>query len=718
MTTLARKISLSDLQNSFNDDMRSRLHSDDQQREAIISDASSTVFTEPVTPESSPNVVTSPTTSHLSEHYKNSLLVPIQPYHSKKRTKLSEWWQQKGLFQLWLWEMVCCVLATSSLIAIIATLRTHDSNTLPQWPYGLSINTIIATYTFVLKASAGLVLTEGLSHLKWTKLSQPQSLHSFVAHDDASRGPLGSMKLLYQNRGWHISSLGALITILIVLLDPFTQQIVRYYDCQKISSRENATISRTNVYVPIFFPCMGHCRRFDLLRDSLHDLRAAMNMGIFATQLPDVDFSCPTGNCSFPKPYTSLGYCSSCEDVTHELNFNEYIYNDGHSDHNLTNVSLKTTSRYYPELILHRKLALSEILVASTTYFGEDTWDMNLYPVVNIIRWNGLETMRSETELVRSYSCGFYPCTKTYKSSVTAGKLAESLESESGYIFSSISGKADLARWAAADLDCLDKPEEQKQILKDLGYEFDDDTRWIPYNVSINVTSETPAFNTPRYSNDGDNLREDNHITEKIARAVPLRCIYNFKSQVDQMISNAFNGSMWISGFTANFLEGSNNALIALWGSGSGNGTLEDVEGFMRKIADYVTTYMRNSGTKDFDWLDELNGPALGQVFYNTTCVRIRWTWMAYPASLVVMLLLFFICTIVQSRNQQARLQSSHDFKSSALTLLFHGLDYRSQRQLEYIGCNNNRMQELQDKTRDVRVKLLQTEQGWKLSSV
>ena len=58
-----------------------------------------------------------------------------------------------------------------------------------------------------------------------------------------------------------------------------------------------------------------------------------------------------------------------------------------------------------------------------------------------------------------------------------------------------------------------------------------------------------------------------------------------------------------------------------------------------------------------------------------------------------------------------------HDFKSSALTFLFHGIDQESLRHIEDVGASNQES-ELEKRAKDVTVKFVATDQGWKLSSV
>ena len=92
------------------------------------------------------------------------------PLELTKRNKLQD------RMHIWWWETCCCIIALAALFAIVATIRSHESKELPQWKFGLSENTIIAIWTSVLKAAAGLVVAEGISHLKWIVVLRPQNL--------------------------------------------------------------------------------------------------------------------------------------------------------------------------------------------------------------------------------------------------------------------------------------------------------------------------------------------------------------------------------------------------------------------------------------------------------------------------------------------------------------------------------------------------------------
>jgi len=143
-----------------------------------------------------------------------------------------------------------------------------------------------------------------------------------VNYDSASRGPLGALKLLWQLGLRHpLSSCGALITILMLVIDPFAQQIIHYYGCSLAVQGQQATIPRTNFYVS------GGTHIGAGAINIPPTLQSAINAGIFSPG-GSVTPSCPTGNCTFMGQYSTVGYCGGCRDVTDDLKF---IFNNASS---------------------------------------------------------------------------------------------------------------------------------------------------------------------------------------------------------------------------------------------------------------------------------------------------------------------------------------------------------------------------------------------------
>lgn len=109
----------------------------------------------------------------------------------------------------------------------------------------------------------------------------------------------------------HLAFLGAIVSILILLFDPFLQQVV-IYPTRLVSSGKAAIIVRSEVY--------GARSHEGLPLPSVVDLsmKAAIYDGVFAignNADSNVRYTCPTGNCTWPE-FSSLAVCSKCESIT------------------------------------------------------------------------------------------------------------------------------------------------------------------------------------------------------------------------------------------------------------------------------------------------------------------------------------------------------------------------------------------------------------------
>ena len=72
-----------------------------------------------------------------------------------------------GLWSQWWVEILNCILMIGTLCAIIGILYPNQTKPLPDWPFDVSINTAVSILSTGLKTCAVLILTEGISQLKW-----------------------------------------------------------------------------------------------------------------------------------------------------------------------------------------------------------------------------------------------------------------------------------------------------------------------------------------------------------------------------------------------------------------------------------------------------------------------------------------------------------------------------------------------------------------------
>lgn len=102
----------------------------------------------------------------------------------------------------WTVELISLAIAVLSLAAVIGVLAHYNGQSMPNWPTGMTLNTLIALLTAITNAALAGPLQQGLSQLKWIIFKrESRPLTDMEAFDDASRGIWGSIKLLVMGRG-------------------------------------------------------------------------------------------------------------------------------------------------------------------------------------------------------------------------------------------------------------------------------------------------------------------------------------------------------------------------------------------------------------------------------------------------------------------------------------------------------------------------------------
>ena len=102
----------------------------------------------------------------------------------------------------WTVEIISFTIALLALAAIIGVLAHYNGKSMPSWPTGITLNTLIALLTAIANAALASPLQQGLSQLKWISFKrESRPLTDMEAFDDASRGIWGSIKLLVMGRG-------------------------------------------------------------------------------------------------------------------------------------------------------------------------------------------------------------------------------------------------------------------------------------------------------------------------------------------------------------------------------------------------------------------------------------------------------------------------------------------------------------------------------------
>jgi hypothetical protein len=111
--------------------------------------------------------------------------------------ELSQWSSEH-----WVFEVSALFISAICLMGIVTTLMLHGNRPLPQWLFGIKINALISALSTVSRSALAVAVSAAISQRQWVRLSRGTNpLADLEMHDNASRGPWGSMSLLF-SLGW------------------------------------------------------------------------------------------------------------------------------------------------------------------------------------------------------------------------------------------------------------------------------------------------------------------------------------------------------------------------------------------------------------------------------------------------------------------------------------------------------------------------------------
>lgn len=167
----------------------------------------------------------------------------VKPLPDRPKSFGDRWrrfWNRPFL-NTWLPEILALTLSASCLVAIIVVLNFYQSKSIPQIPFGLTLNAIISILATGSKSSLLLAVGGAIGQLKWCWfIDKKRTLENIQDFDDASRGPWGSFNLLFSIHFRSLASLGALVTLLTLAYDPFVQQVL-IYPVREVQHKSNET---------------------------------------------------------------------------------------------------------------------------------------------------------------------------------------------------------------------------------------------------------------------------------------------------------------------------------------------------------------------------------------------------------------------------------------------------------------------------------------------
>ncbi|KAK4507118.1 hypothetical protein PRZ48_000852 [Zasmidium cellare] len=153
-----------------------------------------------------------------------------------------EWWP----------ELFGALLSILLLAAIIIFLAKIDGSKLDDWHLAWQIKppTIVSILVTLCRITLAFYIAEGIGQLKWVFFEQrPHQLSDFDEFDEATRGPWGATCFIWKiNRRAFVATFGAVMAVLVLAMDPFSQQVLYYAPRVSMITDDVATLPAADFY--------------------------------------------------------------------------------------------------------------------------------------------------------------------------------------------------------------------------------------------------------------------------------------------------------------------------------------------------------------------------------------------------------------------------------------------------------------------------------------
>lgn len=276
----------------------------------------------------------------------------------------------------WFTEILAVIVSCGCAAAIPIVLGVYNHDPVPKLPWDVSLNALVSVLSTVAKSSLLYAICAALGQDKWDwsytardilehqgcqQQEEEQQQHQrqeqqvlgenerlettgkswkrskgfddMEMFDQASRGPLGAFKILVSRRtAFSPTSLGALVVLLSLVVDPFTQQAVRLQQRQRLVPSND--VWRAHSSAPVFCPSYddgsGEWQECSLTLQEL--INGAIWLDPEAYK-PQSHVHCPSGSCEW-EPFHAIEYCVDHGNLKNptgycDISFNQTELNEG-----------------------------------------------------------------------------------------------------------------------------------------------------------------------------------------------------------------------------------------------------------------------------------------------------------------------------------------------------------------------------------------------------
>ncbi|XXH01984.1 hypothetical protein Hte_008348 [Hypoxylon texense] len=347
---------------------------------------------------------------------------------------------------LWTAQVLALLGAGLCLVAMSILLVEFDRRPIFSW-HGVTLNALISILSTASKGGLLLSVEEATSQWKWILFSRrPRPLMDFDRIDEASRGPLGSLTLIWRLKRGSFVRLGAVIVLLALALDPFAQQLIQLrQELRFVVDLNNNILYRAERY------SRGNEFRVQLDHKAIANADFAMQSAILyglsqpiSTVVQQSQYTCPSSNCSW-EAFDSLAVCSACNNQASQV---ERLQDGGglsfslQQDNSAARALANMTAFRLPNGLIidntndwNYTSASGFGSVYMTTFGTPNPSDTNSFRDVDSLIWSTsifkAHPNTSNASAVwpdfplEATECGIYYCVNSYKSSVQSAILYE-----------------------------------------------------------------------------------------------------------------------------------------------------------------------------------------------------------------------------------------------------------------------------------------------------
>ncbi|MCJ1433043.1 hypothetical protein MMC27_002402 [Xylographa pallens] len=317
----------------------------------------------------------------------------------------------------WILEWVALWTSLVAMIGMFVLLHIYNGYPSSTKLYGLHINSWISGLNTVSKAAMIYPIAGAMGQCKWIWFLNSRALNELGKFDSASQDPKEALSFLWRYNAMSVASLGALVTILTLGMDFFVQNAVNLEVLQSYAGEASTTRVQNYNATITSSPAMMANQIAPLL-----DVQIiwALYAGAFGDPLQS-SVSCPTGNCTWDRPYTSLALCNKCQNISHQIQIVNTPVNISGSNNDTIKCRLPNglelyELREYEDSSQYSGGSAVEEFVASTSHSPTVPFG----PPLNMINFTALSVNQA-------YECSVFLCVNQYDIAVTNGIVTETV---------------------------------------------------------------------------------------------------------------------------------------------------------------------------------------------------------------------------------------------------------------------------------------------------